>query len=181
MPSPIAHSITGFALYHFFYPHKKIIPESKNDAVEAFFYMFLAIFADFDFIPQLLTGEKYHHGFTHSLLFTVCIGLMFGTISNVLAKKRDMKVFFLAVAVYGSHLLLDYFTKGGDGIQLLWPLSKEYYISPLAIFPGVHHSRGLFDISHLVFLGFEFCYAALLMTALWFWKSSSDKMQQCLR
>lgn len=170
MPSPIAHSITGFVIYQFFYRYKKIVPVTKKEALYALFFMLLAVLADLDFIPQLLTGEKYHRGFSHSIFFTVCMGAVLAIISKMLSIKDSKSVFFLVVAVYGSHLLLDFFSEGGAGIQLLWPFSKEYYASPMALFPGVHHSRGVLDISHFVFIGFELCYSALIMIILWFFK-----------
>lgn len=170
MPSPIAHSITAYALYHAISHYKANEAETREKTLRIVFYMFLAISADFDFIPQLLTGEKYHRGFSHSLIFSVCVGLTIGLVDSLLTNKSGKYCIVLAFVAYGSHLLLDFFTEGGDGIQLMWPISENYYISPFAIFPGVHHSQGLFHVSHFTFLGFELGFSVIILGGLWFWR-----------
>jgi hypothetical protein len=44
-------------------------------------------------------------------------------------------------AVYGTHLLLDYFTHDGSrpiGIPLFWPFTQEHLIAPVEIFASIH-------------------------------------------
>ncbi|MHC4268234.1 MAG: metal-dependent hydrolase [Planctomycetota bacterium] len=170
MPSPIAHSVTGFVIFRLFSRDKQVTLWGKNGLSMSFVAIFLSNAPDLDFIPQLLTGEKYHHGLTHSITLTVLFAVVVGSIGCLFRKQIFKRLFFLTLIVYGSHLLLDFFTEGGKGIQLLWPFSESFFISPVSVFPGTHHSKGIFDLSHLLFIIFESFYAVFLLAGLWIWK-----------
>ena len=116
-----------------------------------------------DFIPQLITGEIYHRGLTHSLTFAIIFSAIVGLILSYLWKFSYKQLFLFTLILYSSHLLLDFFTDGGKGMQLFFPFTDTYFKSPVAIFPGVHHSRGLWDSSHIIPLTFELIYSALLL------------------
>ncbi len=170
MPSPIAHSVTGFVIFRLFSKDKQVALLGENGLYTSFVAIFLSNVPDLDFIPQLLTGEKYHHGLTHSITFTVLFAVVVGSIGCLFRKQIFKRLFFLTLIVYGSHLLMDFFTEGGKGIQLLWPFAESFFISPISVFPGAHHSKGVFDLSHLLFTSFESCYTAFLLAGLWIWK-----------
>lgn len=70
MPSPIAHSVTGYVLSNFL-PFKKL-------KFYIFYGVFVAIAADFDFIPQWITGKNFHRGLTHTLIFALVFSLIVG-------------------------------------------------------------------------------------------------------
>lgn len=82
MPSPIAHTVSGYVIFRFLSPegHKVTRGNSNKKIVSPiyYYYMLLVNLPDFDFIPQLLTGQRYHHGFTHSLVFTICVAVIWG-------------------------------------------------------------------------------------------------------
>ena len=177
MPSPIAHSVSAYAV-------SKLWPESKillwkqrrgaslsrwfawNASPRLLLYVvFIAVSPDLDFVPQILTGDRYHHGPTHSIMFAVGTAIVSWLASGWLG-RRSRQIALLALVVYLSHLALDLVTKGGDGIQLLWPFSQSYYQSPLLIFPSTGWSKGLFDPQHFVFLAFELGYSALVLLGL---------------
>ncbi|MEM9818705.1 MAG: metal-dependent hydrolase [Cyanobacteria bacterium P01_A01_bin.123] len=158
MPSPLAHSVTGYALAQL-----GVAGSIQKHWGTITYALFVAIAPDFDFALQLLTGENYHRGATHSLLFCLGLSAIAGIISYGVNKRKAHVWFGLTLIIYASHLLLDYLTRGGSGIQFLWPL-PNYYQSPILIFPSVRHWEGLFHRSHLVFLGFETLYAVLLLT-----------------
>lgn len=170
MPSPIAHSVTGFVIFRLFSKDKQATLCGENGLYTSFIVIFLSNVPDLDFIPQLLTGEKYHHGLTHSITFTVLFAVVVGLIGRLFRKQIFKRLFFLTLIIYGSHLFLDFFTEGGKGIQLLWPFAESFFISPISVFPGAHHSKGLVDLSHLVFVIFELFYSAVLLVGLWIWK-----------
>ena len=170
MPSPIAHSVSGYVISQLLSSDKQAIQYRKWWNIQTICFMFIAVAPDLDFVPQLLTGERYHQGLTHSLTFTIIFVVIVGLIGRLFRKQIFKRLFLLTSAVYGSHLLLDFFTEGGSGIQFLWPFTNSFFISPLSVFPGAHHSRGLFDPSHLIFIGFELCYSAVLLAGLWIWK-----------
>ena len=164
MPSPLAHAVSGYVL-------AKVLPQPQSLGRSRrwlpFYGVFAATAADFDFIPQLLTGENYHRGLTHSLLFT----LGFSAFGLILTRGKYRNRFGFTAILYSSHLLLDFFS-AGRGIQLFYPLTS-YWRSPVIIFPGIHYSEGIWNIKHLFPLFFELIYSALLVGGLWWWQNYS--------
>ncbi len=172
MPSPIAHAVSGYALSRLFPLNSLKMSQRQARNWQTFSAIFIAIAADFDFIPQILTGEKYHRGLTHTLIFAV--GLSF-ILAYGLRKFSHQPLFSWIFMLYGSHLILDLLTAGSLGIQLLWPFTDAYFKFPFVMFPAVHHSRGLFDLSHWVFVSWELGYSVLLLSGLWFWKNTQSR------
>ncbi len=175
MPSPIAHTITGYVIFRFFPLDKHSVAWSKSWLVYVIYCMFIATLPDFDFIPQLLAGKKYHHGFTHSLSFTFIVSAVVGLLCILFNRKIFIRLSLLTFMIYGSHLLLDFFTDGGKGILLLWPFTDDFFISSVSFFPAVKHSKGLFHSSHALFISFELGYSALFLGGIWLWKRRQDK------
>lgn len=170
MPSPIAHSVTGYVIAQLFPQGHKANREGNRALFWPFYGVFIALAADLDFIPQLITGDRYHHTFTHSIAFTLGFSLVVWLIGYLLANQFPIRFLILTLILYGSHLLLDYFTQGGPGIQLLWPFTDEHFKSSMAIFPETHHSSPLFQHpGHILFITFELSYAALLLSVTWVW------------
>ncbi|NEN91472.1 MAG: metal-dependent hydrolase, partial [Okeania sp. SIO3H1] len=119
MPSPIAHSVSGYVLAKFL--PKKL---SKDYAshwwnLGNFYPVFVAIFPDFDFLPQLITGERLHRGITHTLIFAIGFSLIVGWLISYFRKSSLKKILLFTFIIYSSHLLLDLLTAGGSGVQLL--------------------------------------------------------------
>ncbi|MGB3511730.1 MAG: metal-dependent hydrolase [Microcoleaceae cyanobacterium] len=171
MPSPIAHSVSGYVL-------AKIIPQKLSKyypsrwwSLANFYPVFVAIFADLDFIPQFITGERFHRGITHTLIFAIGFSLVVSWLVSYFRKSSFPNIFGFTLIIYTSHLLLDLFTAGGSGLQLLWPLTDTSFKSTISVFLQVHHSRGLFDISHFIFIVWELSYSALIVSILWLWKN----------
>lgn len=172
MPSPIAHAVSGYIL-------GKLIDTDKTgrtarldwrNPLQAIYPVFVGIFADFDFLVGAIVPGDFHRGPTHSLLFALLFSAIVGGLFARLWRLPFRWSFGLTAAVYGSHLLLDYFTAGGSGIPLLWPFLERTFITPAALFPAVHHSRGLFDLGHLVFVSFELVYAIALWLGFRAWQ-----------
>ncbi|VEP11912.1 conserved membrane hypothetical protein [Hyella patelloides LEGE 07179] len=162
MPSPIAHSVSGYLLAKFL-PLKKIkFPYSHTWYWLTFYPVLIAILADFDFIPQIITGKNFHRGLTHSLMFALLISLILALPFSYLWKYSYRAIFWSNFLLYCSHLLLDFFTAGGKGMELLWPFTDVFLKSPIAIFPAINHSEGLWELSHLKAIAFESFYSILL-------------------
>ncbi len=159
MPSPIAHSVTGYAIARLF--PRSPLGKPWGGLTTAVYGVVIANMADLDFVPQVLTGERYHRGPSHSLCWAIAFSLGVWLLGYGLTKRWSRQLLFFTLLGYGSHLLLDFFTQGGDGIQLLWPFSASYFLSPISIFPSTHWSKPLFW-GHLVFLMAELGYGALL-------------------
>ncbi|MGF1542167.1 MAG: metal-dependent hydrolase [Pleurocapsa sp.] len=173
MPSPLAHGVSGYIITKFS-PLKRPQESKVNQwYVQSLYPVFVAISADLDFIPQIITGDNYHRGLTHSILFGLIFSVITGFIVSHWSKYSYRKIFLLTAIAYGSHLVLDFFTAGGDGMELLWPITDSFFKSPLPIFPAVHHSRGLWHYSHLIPLSFELAYSALLFLGMFYWQKFS--------
>lgn len=175
MPSPIAHAVSGYVLSELFPVKSRPLNRGKRYHWESFTAVFIAIAADFDFVPQLLTGERFHRGLTHTLIFAVGLSLIIGLLGRRFGRFSAKKLMGWTLILYGSHLLLDIFTAGGLGVQIFSPFSEVYIQSSLPLFPPVHHSRGLFDLSHLIFVGWELGYSAIILAGLWFWKQTRSQ------
>jgi inner membrane protein len=170
MPSPIAHSVTGYAIAQLFPLNQKPNHWSNSGIIQLLYGVLVALAPDLDFIPQILTGERYHHTFTHSVIFAIgFIGIVW-LLGYLLMSRLSTRLLLLALMLYGSHLLLDFFTQGGPGIQLLWPFTTEHFKSSIAFFPETHHSQPLFQHpGHIIFISFELSYAVILSSSVWFW------------
>jgi inner membrane protein len=171
MPSPIAHAVSGYAIAQLFSlksETKQFRPLSGSLTLHG---VGMAMAADLDFIPQLITGVKTHHGLTHSIVFAIAVAVFAAGLKTLLPKRFPKRIFWLTLALYGSHLGLDFFTDGGDGIQLFWPVSLDYLRSPIPLFPSTHWSKPLFHPDHFLFVAYELGYAFCLWIGLRFLKN----------
>ena len=92
MPSPIAHAVSGYVLTKFIAPKKLIINQPTWLDIQGLYGVFVAIFADFDFIPQLITGIQFHRGVTHTLIFALGFSLVVAMIVGLLSEASLPKV-----------------------------------------------------------------------------------------
>lgn len=166
MPSPIAHSISGYVIAKLLPLESAKSSQAKKWGGKIWYSVFVANAPDLDFIPQIVTGVAYHRGLTHSLIFMLGFSAIAAAIASYVWKISYRQILWFTLILYGSHLLLDFFTEG-RGIQFFAPLSNAFFRSPVYIFPGTHYSRGLWHYSHLLPIGFELIYSALL---LWGWR-----------
>jgi inner membrane protein len=137
MPSPIGHSLLGYAFYTAFRPcgvyNLKLIG----------LCLFAANAADLDFVPGLLIGDpnRFHHGISHSLGFAALFALIFGSL-RLLGPSfwTNVASFF---CLYFSHVAIDYFSIDNSfpyGVPFFWPLTYDYYIAPFAFLPDIRRS-----------------------------------------
>lgn len=161
MPSPLAHTVTG-AAFAYLHPSVPRNPISHNLYKQIMAVLVLANLPDFDFLPQLITGVRYHHTFTHSLVFALLFCLAATAAVVALGWGTFFPTFSLCLVVYGSHVALDMFG-GGQGVALWWPFSLQPVRATAQVFPPVNYSEGLIDRTHLHFLIFEAVYASLLI------------------
>ena len=191
MPSPIAHSATGYALAHFL-PHRSRGSQSSSNRSDsgklysafgaiAIYSIVISNLPDLDFLPQVISHMRFHRGPTHSLAVGLLLSLVCSAIAKLLLAKTSRPhqnaqptdrlpsyktILVFTLGLYLTHLLLDSVTAGGPGMQLLWPFSTDYLRAPFSLFFGVHHSRGLWDSSHIVFITAETIYSVTLIAAL---------------
>ena len=161
MPSPIAHAVAGYVTYKLF-PKSKNLLKIKSNNFTALYFTFIGISPDLDFIPQLFTSIKLHRQLTHSIFFALIFSLGLWMLYRLFKTKGANAFFKLTFITYCSHLLLDALSP--VGIPLLKPFSTVMLKLPITLFPNVHHSQGLFDSSHIIFICVELFYSLL---ALW--------------
>jgi len=134
MPSPVGHSLAGLCGY--------IV--ARNDVAlrdRRWFFIgaiALANLADLDFLPGLIMGNlpAYHHQATHSLLAAGLVGLAIGDLVRRW-RLKGLSWGLWGAGVYLTHIILDLLVNDPVppfGVQLLWPLSSQYYIAPITPF-----------------------------------------------
>jgi len=136
MPTPVGHSLMGAIVF-------QGTRQSKSRWKRLLVYLLVANLADFDFIPGILIGKPnyFHHGPSHSLGAALLVGAIFSSIYYWKRKEKFGLNFLVFSGLYFSHIFVDYFavdTNYPFGEPLFWPLSKQYFISPILIFSDIH-------------------------------------------
>ncbi len=172
MPLPVGHSLAGYLIY--------LGAEGEVSLRRwkiVLLYLFCANLPDLDFLPGLLVGlpNRYHHGVSHSLGLAILAGLAVVFYRLWLGKGKLLRSFSITFGLYFGHVLLDCLiadTSPPYGVQLLWPLSSRYIISPILIFPTVYkaNTSGAFLASllhpgNLKLIGVELLYFLPLVAA----------------
>lgn len=120
MPLPVAHGLLGACV-------AAALQESSESHRWKLLLAgaFLGICPDFDYALNWLriSGGGWHHGFTHSILFALFLGL---TTAAVLggSKLRSIVVFSCAAV---SHTLVDFLMTESTGVALWWPFTDRRF------------------------------------------------------
>jgi len=134
MPTPLAHSLAGTTIALFSSGKRPLDLKLLAASVIA------ALFADIDFGISFLVGQNVHHYFTHSLGFTLLFTGAAYLLARALGRVRpELDAMVLGVS-YLSHILLDILSKDTAppyGLELFWPLSDRFHISPILVFDDV--------------------------------------------
>jgi inner membrane protein len=168
--TPIGHALAGYAVYRFSGP----APDAGRVSL-LWLCVIMSVAPDLDFLPGIIMGRPalYHHGITHSLGFALLVSLTMA-IFYALRGWSFPAIFMLSCFAYSSHLVLDFFGYDGRppyGIPLFWPLSNEYFISPVPFLWGVHHVQstsgsiaewfdGIFSLHNLGAIALEIVFVA---------------------
>jgi membrane-bound metal-dependent hydrolase YbcI (DUF457 family) len=134
MPTPVAHSLAGLAIG--FVSQRRKRPD-RNLVILA---IASACLADFDFAISFMTGVNYHHYFTHSLGFTVLFSLAVYAAARVAGRAQPGFDTLVLGVSYLSHVLLDLVsedTAAPYGLELLWPFSDRFFVSPVLLFDDI--------------------------------------------
>jgi hypothetical protein len=140
MPSPIGHALAGIAVAW----TADLIPGDRAWRTvpgTGTWYQragggLTLVCAGLGAAPDLDLAFAAHRTVTHSIGALVLVGLLAAALAAC-ARRPIARVALMCAAAYGSHLLLDWL--GADyypprGIQLLWPINREWYISGLDLF-----------------------------------------------
>ncbi|MBN2412343.1 metal-dependent hydrolase [candidate division KSB1 bacterium] len=138
MATPIGHALGGFIVYAA--GQKRFFDIKLLTATVVF-----AVLPDIDFLFGFVVGKPnlYHHGFTHSFVFVICIGVA-GAWLLTLKNRKQFRLYTLMFIGAGvSHLTFDLMTVDGTapfGAPVLWPFTNKYFIFPVRIFMDVHRA-----------------------------------------
>jgi inner membrane protein len=168
--TPIGHALVGFAVYETVSGPGDRGAGRRRTWLLALLVMVFAVGPDFDFVPGILQGKPalYHQGLSHSLSFALVLSAIGATLFGRIGRNYG-SVFLLFALAYTSHLVVDLFGPDGRipyGIPLFWPLSSEYFQSPVTVFMVVRHAavtdagtaawiRGVFSWHNVWAVGLE--------------------------
>ncbi len=120
MPLPVAHGLLGAAVAI------AVTEQSRSLRWKLLLTgALLAICPDFDYALNWLriSGGGWHHGFTHSIVFALAVGLLMSTVVG----ERKLRSFILFSGATVSHTLLDFMITESRGVALWWPFSDQRY------------------------------------------------------
>jgi len=76
-------------------------------------------------------GDPYgHRGFTHSVAFSVFLGLFACLFANYFKTTKTL-IFSMIFIGASSHGILDALTDGGYGVAFFWPIDNSRYFFPI--------------------------------------------------
>lgn len=151
MPTPIAHTIAGLSIAGL--SRRQFAGQNWR------FWLVSALAAnapDVDFLFGFIVGNpnKYHHQFTHSITFGLLLGFLLPLLFSRQNWRQWLKMGIYFFILISSHLGLDFVTKDTSapyGEMLLWPVTGQYYISPIVIFSDVHRASTAGDFFSSLF------------------------------
>jgi membrane-bound metal-dependent hydrolase YbcI (DUF457 family) len=147
MPSPIGHALAGVAAAWAvdLIPGDRAwrtAPDTQSLYCRAGGGLTVAC-AVFGAAPDLDLAFIEHRTVTHSI-GAVCVVTLFAAAIAASRRRPIVRITAMCAAAYGSHLLLDWL--GVDrypplGLQLLWPINHEWYISGVDLFRQTARQR----------------------------------------
>ena len=168
MPTPVAHALAGTAVYL----AARQDPARKEDLVLLGGTVFAACAADLDFGISFLTSHNYHHYFTHSLGFATLFCLAAYFLAKWAAWPFPARDAWILGAAYLTHIVLDLFSKDTAapfGVELLWPFSDAFTISPVLLFDDIWRGtlRELFGLHNWLAVAREVAIVGPVVAFVW--------------
>ena len=141
MPTPIGHALAGLAV-------AGVGSQTRLPGRDAALLALCACAPDLDLILRQFDGVNHHRGATHSFAAAALAGLFAFLLRRAgLGFPRPG----LVAAAWASHVLLDYLGRDTTlpfGEMALWPFSKAFFISPVAVFLDIPRSFSAEAIRH---------------------------------
>jgi membrane-bound metal-dependent hydrolase YbcI (DUF457 family) len=142
MPSPLGHTLAGLAVGIATDPKTASggRPFRAYLTSYAILCAFLAAAPDLDLLLHRRIIWNFHRTATHSLFAVAAVFIVTALVTGEVTRRprRWINATTFALA-WASHLLMDWL--GADpsrpsGIQLLWPLSDQFFVSGIDYFPA---------------------------------------------
>ena len=176
MCTPLAHGLAGYTVLVLGEP-RLATPFRNNLRAMGAGFVFGSM-ADADFLVAYYTKipALQHHFFTHSIAFTLAIGVVTYLLLRALINTGVFRTALLLTAAYGTHLLLDYFTHDGSppiGIPLFWPFTDRHFVAPMEFFLSIHRGsmQALFGSHNFIALFREMLILGPLAVLAYRWAS----------
>ncbi len=142
MPSPFGHALAGLTIAY-------VVGRSDEDETfgEPSRHRLPLVAAGIATLPDFdLLIPHFHRTATHSLAATAMVLIVVAAVTRKVTGRAAWRTSFVLAAAYGSHVLLDWL--GLDpfrpqGLQVLWPFSRDFLISGWDVFPPTE--RRLWD------------------------------------
>jgi inner membrane protein len=130
----------------------------------------LATFPDLDLLSVLLgVGPQSvwnHRGALHSLVVALAAAILAVFLLDL--RCGLARTFLIAVVTAASHGLLDTMTRGGEGVMLLWPLSRSRFVAPWPVLPPSPLGERPFSVQAVKLVAQEaLIFAPLIVYAFW--------------
>jgi membrane-bound metal-dependent hydrolase YbcI (DUF457 family) len=143
MPSPIAHTAVGLALWPLL-PGDGVRALSRGQRIALVGgVVFMLNGPDVDIIAGMTFGAHafaHHPSVTHSFAAAVVMAGIFAAGARLLTALPFARLWLVGFLAWSSHVVLDACT-GGKGVPMFWPLTGEQMALPIALFYGVRHSQ----------------------------------------
>jgi inner membrane protein len=142
MPSPVGHALGGLIAGWLSSGRSAAPVPGSHDPRRT--YRRAALFASLGVAPDLDLLFGTHSTYTHSVGAVALAWLM----ASAATRGGSPRFAVACAAAWASHLLLDWL--GADstpplGIMALWPFSREFYLSPVAVFSAISRRYWLPD------------------------------------
>ena len=164
MASPLTHAAIGYALFRMARPWFHVLKGRRQVGVLLAAAIGVSLLPDADAAIGILLGDlgRYHNQFSHSLAMGLPAALVTGIVGWLCVRHGFMRWLTIGGVAYTLHVLIDCVTYG-RGVQLLWPLTSQRFLSPLLLFYGLHWSDGMISSKHLITLASELPVILLLV------------------
>jgi membrane-bound metal-dependent hydrolase YbcI (DUF457 family) len=162
MPSPIGHALAGAAI-------GLAAPAGHDPKAAGKLAVLCAALAA---APDLDLLSASHRTVTHSVAAVAAVIIVAAAVTGLVTGRVQWRIVLVCGAAWASHLVLDWLTSDASppyGLQMFWPFTDTWYISPIPVFQGTERRRifsaasmlqnGLAVILELLLLG-PIAYAA---------------------
>jgi len=174
MPTLVAHSLAGTTIALLASPKHPLDVKFLAVSVVA------ASLPDIDFGISFLVGRNVHHYFTHSLGFLLLFTGGVYLAARAGSRDRPARDALVLGTCYLSHLFLDLLSKDTAapyGLELFWPVSDRFIISPILVFDDIWRGTlaKLFGAHNWLAVARELLVVGPpALVALWWWKRRQE-------